>query len=48
MPMMVHAVAEASDYDLPLSDINSGSYSVDWRARSGDREYRGSVNFVVL
>lgn len=47
MPMMVHPVGEVSDYDLPLSDLGPGSYSVEWRATAGGREYRGSFNFAV-
>jgi methionine-rich copper-binding protein CopC len=47
MPMMVHPVGEVPDYDLPLSDLGPGSYSVEWRATVAGSEYRGSFNFAV-
>ena len=47
MPMTIHSVGEVPDYDLPLPDIGIGSYSVEWRATAGGREYRGNFNFAV-
>lgn len=47
MPMMVHAVGEAANYSLPLSELGPGSYRVDWRASVLDREYRGTFQFIV-
>ncbi len=47
MPMMVHAVGEISDYTAPLPGLAPGAYTVNWRAGSGGREYRGSFGFTV-
>jgi len=47
MPTMVHAVGEASDYSIPLSDLGPGTYSVSWRATAHGREFRGSFSFTV-
>lgn len=47
MPMMVHAVGETAHYSLPLSELGSGAYQVNWRANSQGREYRGVFRFVV-
>ena len=47
MPTMVHAVGEITDYSIPLSGLGPGSYTVNWRATSGGRGYRGSYSFTV-
>jgi len=47
MPMMVHAVGEVADYDLPLSGVGPGEYVVEWRAMSGGTEHSGSFAFTV-
>jgi len=47
MPMMVEAVGEVADYDLPLSGLEPGSYSVEWRAMAGGRQYSGRISFTV-
>lgn len=47
MPTMVHAVGEASDYSIPLSDLGPGAYTVSWRATAQQRDYRGTFAFTV-
>ena len=47
MPMMVHAVGETADYSLPLSGLDRGSYSVNWKATAAGRAYRGSFSFTA-
>jgi len=47
MPMMVDAVGKVSDYSLPLSGLEAGSYTVDWRASTGGSGHRGSFTFTV-
>lgn len=47
MPMMVTAVGEVGHYSLPLSGLEAGRYSVNWRASVGASEYRGSFAFAV-
>ena len=47
MPMMVHAVGEVADYDLPLSGLRPGSYTVEWKATARGSEHEGSFAFTV-
>jgi methionine-rich copper-binding protein CopC len=47
MPMMVHAIGEVAEYSLPLSGLQPGSHTVNWRATAQGREYRGSYQFTV-
>jgi methionine-rich copper-binding protein CopC len=47
MPMMVEAVGEVGDYDLPLSGMSPGSYTVEWTAISGGKQYSGQFHFKV-
>ena len=47
MPMMVHSAGEERDYSIPLSGIDAGTYTADWRATSRGRAYRGSFSFTV-
>jgi ketosteroid isomerase-like protein len=47
MPMMVTPVGETAHYSLPVSGLGPGSYTVDWRARAGTREDKGSFAFTV-
>ena len=47
MPMMVHAVGEVADYDLPLPSLKPGSYTVEWRAKSRGSEHEGRFDFTV-
>ena len=47
MPMMVHAVGEVADYDLPLPSLKPGSYTVEWKATSNGTEHSGSFDFTV-
>jgi len=47
MPMMITPVEEASSYELPLPDLDPGSYTVEWRATAAGNKYQGSFNFTV-
>jgi len=47
MPMMVTAVGEVLDYELPLSDLGLGRYSVDWKATAQGIDYWGRIRFEV-
>lgn len=47
MPMMVEAVGEVADYDLPLSGMSPGSYTVEWKAISGANQYSGQFGFKI-
>lgn len=47
MPMMIEAAGEVADYDLPLPDLRPGSYSVEWRASVGERDYSGTFGFTL-
>ena len=47
MPMMVTAVGEVEHYSLPLSGVDAGAYTVDWRATAGGQEHRGRFSFTV-
>jgi methionine-rich copper-binding protein CopC len=47
IPMMVHAIGEVTDYSLPLSGLQPGSYTVNWRAIAQGREHRGTYQFTV-
>ena len=46
-PMMVTAVGEVEHYSLPLSGLEAGSYTVDWKASARGVDYRGSFGFQV-
>lgn len=46
-PMMVNSAGEQAHYSLPLHAVRPGPYAVDWRARVGAREDRGSFSFTV-
>ena len=47
MPMMVTAVGEVEHYSLPVDGLDSGSYTVAWRASASGVDYRGSFVFQV-
>ena len=47
MPMMVTAVGEVEHYSLPLSGLEAGSYTVDWRASAAGRDHQGRFSFTV-
>lgn len=47
MPMMITPVGETGTYELPLPDLDPGSYTVEWRATAAGNEYQGSFNFTV-
>ena len=47
MPMMVHAVGEVADYDLPLPSLKPGSYTVEWKATSNGSEHEGQFGFTT-
>lgn len=46
-PMMVTAAGEQAHYSLPLHAVRPGTYFIDWRAKSGGREDRGTFSFTV-
>jgi methionine-rich copper-binding protein CopC len=47
MPVMISPVGETTDYSIPVSSLDTGAYTVDWRAASAGRDYRGSFSFTV-
>ena len=47
MPMMVTAVGEVARYSIPLSGLEAGAYSVNWRAAAGGTSHSGSFRFTV-
>ena len=47
MPMMVTAVGEVEHYSLPVSELESGRYTVAWKATAGSAAYSGSFGFQV-
>jgi methionine-rich copper-binding protein CopC len=47
MPTMVNAIGEVPNYSIPLSDLEPGSYTVNWRASAQGQEHRGSFAFIV-
>ena len=47
MPVMVTAVGEVAQYSVPISELEAGSYTVDWRASVGGTEHRGTIPFTV-
>lgn len=47
MPMMIDSVGEVADYDLPLSGMSAGSYTVEWKATSSGSDHNGSFSFKV-
>jgi len=47
MPMMISPVGETDRYELPLSGLGPGTYTIAWRASLEGREHRGSFSFNV-
>lgn len=47
IPTMITAVGEREHYSVPLSGLEPGSYTADWRASAGGTEHRGSIRFSV-
>ena len=47
MPVMITPAGETEAYSIPVSDLETGSYSVSWRATSAGREFAGSFSFRV-
>ncbi|MGI8611347.1 MAG: copper resistance CopC family protein [Sphingomicrobium sp.] len=47
MPMMVTAVGEVGSYSIPLSGLEAGAYTVNWRATAVGTSHRGSFGFTV-
>ena len=47
IPMMVTAAGEQARYSLPLPSLQSGNYSVDWRATAAGRQDQGTFGFTV-
>lgn len=45
MPVMITPAGETTDYSVPVSILDTGAYTVDWRATSAGRDYRGSFSF---
>ena len=46
-PMMITALAETTDYQIPLPGLTRGKYRVNWRASAAGRSYDGVLNFTV-
>ena len=46
-PMMITAVAETTDYSIPLPGLPGGNYRVNWRANASGRAYEGAISFTV-
>ena len=46
-PMMITAVAETTDYSIPLPGLTGGSYRVNWRANASGRPHNGAFTFTV-
>ena len=47
MPVMITPAGETTAYSIPVSSLATGAYTVDWRAASAGRDYRGSFSFKV-
>lgn len=47
MPMMVTAVGDVPSYTLPLSGLEAGAYTVNWRATVRGQAHQGSFGFTV-
>ena len=47
MPMMVTAAGEVPSYSIPVSDLETGAYSVQWRATAGGMPHQGTIRFIV-
>lgn len=46
-PMMITAVAETTEYSIPLPGLSRGSYRVNWRASATGRPHDGAFTFTV-
>ena len=47
MPMMVTAAGEVSSYSIPVSDLGTGAYTVQWRASASGTPHQGIIRFTV-
>ena len=47
MPMMVTAAGEVPSYSIPVSDLETGAYTVQWRASAGGTPHQGTIRFTV-
>jgi len=47
MPMMVTAAGEVATYSIPVSDLETGAYTVQWRATAGGTSHKGTIRFTV-
>ncbi|MBA3511080.1 copper resistance CopC family protein [Sphingomonas sp.] len=47
MPMMVTAVGEVARYSIPLSGLQAGAYTVNWRAAVAGTSHSDSFRFTV-
>ena len=46
-PMMITAVAETTDYSIPLPGLAGGKYRVNWRTSASGRPHDGAFTFTV-
>ena len=46
-PMMITALAETPDYQIPLQGLTGGNYRVSWRASASSLNYDGVLKFTV-
>ena len=47
MPMMVAAAGEVASYSIPVSDLETGAYTVRWRASAAETPHQGMIRFTV-
>jgi methionine-rich copper-binding protein CopC len=47
MPTMITPAAEQAHYSVPLSGLERGKYSVNWRATVAQQEHKGRFSFSV-
>ena len=47
MPMMVNAAGEGQQYTLPMPGLETGQYTVQWKAVANQREHQGRFTFTV-
>jgi methionine-rich copper-binding protein CopC len=45
MPTMITPAAEQAHYSVPLSGLERGKYSVNWRATVAQQEHKGRFSF---
>lgn len=47
MPIMLSAAGEVTQYSIPVPGLETGRYSVSWRATARGNEHRGKFGFTV-